>query len=180
MPISKINHSIIFVPSFNPESEEGKIFIVGGEDKKAFYYDLKKNYFIKWESTNELHTKPALLLIGEYLYLFDSLQQENYCFERTKLTDNKSKWEKIVPNFDENIKVNFPSQTFAVSLEDLAYDEKTKGEVKKVLEDINKTVSDESLQEMMQKSMQTYMVVKERTGVLFQSLRGRAADYMMR
>ena len=117
MPISKINHSIIFVPSFNPESEEGKIFIVGGEDKKAFYYDLKKNYFIKWESTNELHTKPALLVIGEYLYLFDSLQQENYCFERTKLTDNKSKWEKIVPNFDENIKVNFPSQTFAVSLD---------------------------------------------------------------
>ena len=52
MPIVKKNHSIIFVPSPNPSSNEGKIFIVGGGDKKAFYYDLKKNYFLNWAKTN--------------------------------------------------------------------------------------------------------------------------------
>ena len=45
MQISKKNHSMIFIPPLNSRSENGKIFIVGGEDKKSIYYDLKKNYF---------------------------------------------------------------------------------------------------------------------------------------
>ena len=117
MPIVKKNHSIIFVPSPNPSSNEGKIFIVGGDDKKAFYYDLKKNYFLNWAPTNELHIKPALIKIGDYLYLFDSLHQNNFCFERTNLLDNKPKWEKIIPKIDQNIINNFPSQNFAVGLD---------------------------------------------------------------
>ena len=117
MPIVKNNHSIIFVSSNNVKEEEGKIFIVGGDDKKSFYYDLKKNYFINWAQTNELHFKPALIKIGEFLYLFDSLQQKNFCFERTNLSDNNPKWEKIIPQVDENIIKNFPSQTFAVALD---------------------------------------------------------------
>ena len=116
-PISKKNHSIIFAPSPNPVSNEGKIFIVGGEDKKTFYYDLKKNYFLNWAPTNELHIKPALIKIGDYLYLFDSLHQNNFCFERTNLLDNKPKWEKIIPKIDQNIINNFPSKNFAVGLD---------------------------------------------------------------
>ena len=117
MPIVKNNHSIIFIPSSNPTQEEGKIFIVGGDDKKSFYYDLKKNYFINWAQTNEIHCKPALIKIGDYLYLFDSLQQKNFCFERTNLSDNNHKWEKIIPQVDQNIIKNFPSQTLAVALD---------------------------------------------------------------
>ena len=41
MPIVKNNHSIIFIPSSNPTQEEGKIFIVGGDDKKSFYINKK-------------------------------------------------------------------------------------------------------------------------------------------
>ena len=34
---------------------------IRGEDKKSFYYDLNKNYFINWGDTNEIHLKPALI-----------------------------------------------------------------------------------------------------------------------
>ena len=117
MPILKKNHSMIFTPALFPQSTEGRIFIVGGDDKKSFYYDLKKNYFIKWAETNEIHKNPALIQIGDYLYIFDSLNQNSFCFERTKLTEINKKWEKIIPNYDPNIIVNFPSQTFATSLD---------------------------------------------------------------
>ena len=117
MPIKKNNHSLIFVPCPNCQSGEGKIFIVGGENKKSFYFDLKKNYFINWAETNELHKNPALIKIGDYLYIFDSGKNNKLIFERTKLTDNKKQWEKIIPNYDENIIKYFPSENFAASLD---------------------------------------------------------------
>ena len=83
MQIPKKNHSMIFIPPLNSDNGGGKIFIVGGADKKSIYYDLKKNYFLNWAPTNEIHIKPALIQIGEYLYLFDSVQKnQNFCFER--------------------------------------------------------------------------------------------------
>ena len=117
MPIKKNNHSLIFVPCPNPHSPEGKIFIIGGENKKTFYYDLKKNYFIKWAETNEFHKNPALVQIGDYLYIFDKGENKKLIFERTKLTDNKKQWEKIIPNYEENIIKKFPSDKFATSLD---------------------------------------------------------------
>ena len=71
-----------------------KVFLVGGTDKKSFYYDLKKNYFINWAETNEVHNKPSLIRIGDYLYLFDNLKQSKSCFETTKLSDIDKKWKK--------------------------------------------------------------------------------------
>ena len=114
MPREKRNHSMIFIPC---NFQEGKIFIIGGGDKKTFYYDLKKNYFINWAETNELHYNPALVQIGDYLYIFDSVKNNKLIFERTKLTDNNKKWEIITPNYDQNILSNFPSQTFAASID---------------------------------------------------------------
>ena len=114
MPITKKNHSMIFVS--NAENE-GKIFIVGGNDKKTFFYDLKKNYFINWAETNELHIKPSLIQIDDYLYLFDTIEQNQFSFERTDLTNNGKKWEKINPLYDPNLIINFPSTTFASCLD---------------------------------------------------------------
>ena len=114
MPREKRNHSMIFIPC---NFQEGKIFIIGGGDKKTFYYDLKKNYFINWAETNELHNNPALVQIGDYLYIFDSVKNNKLIFERTKLTDNNKKWEIITPNYAPNILSNFPSQTFAASID---------------------------------------------------------------
>ena len=116
MPVKKNNHSIIYIPSSNPNVPEGKVYIVGGNDKKSFYYDLKKNYFLNWAPTNELHKKPAVLQIGDYLYLFDSIQIKDFCFERTNLLNNSPQWEKIIPKIEPNI-IYFPSQTFAASLD---------------------------------------------------------------
>ena len=114
LPIEKRNHSMIFIPSF---SGLGKVFIIGGSDKKTFFYDLKKNYFINWAETNETHNKPCLIIIGDYLYIFDGLRQKRFCFERTNLSENEKKWEKIVPDFDENIISNFPNGSFAATLD---------------------------------------------------------------
>ena len=112
-PIEKKNHSMIFLSFLTGSS---KVFLVGGTDKKTFYYDLKKNYFINWAETNEVHNKPALIRIGDYLYIFDNLKQSKCCFERTKLSDNEKKWEKIEPNFDNSIISIFP-KNFATSVD---------------------------------------------------------------
>jgi len=113
LPIDKENHSLIFLPF----SSGGKIFVIGGNDKKTFYYDLKKNYFINWAETNELHNKPSLIKIDDYLYIFDTLQQNNICYERSNLGDGNKKWEKIIPNFDKKLISNFPSGNFATALD---------------------------------------------------------------
>ena len=114
MPIEKNNHSMIFLPC---NKGAGRTFIIGGSDKKTFFYDLKKNYFINWAETNEVHSKPTLIKIDDYLYIMDSLKQQNFCFERTKLSDNEKRWEKIMPNFDKKIISNFPSGGLAASLD---------------------------------------------------------------
>ena len=114
MPSNKINHSILFLIA-NDINEW--VFILGGEDKKSFYYDLNKNYFINWGETNEIHLKSALIKISEYLYIVDSINLNNNFFKRTKIVSPIRKWEKIIPNLDENkISCNFPSN-FGVSLD---------------------------------------------------------------
>ena len=111
MPSNKRNHSMIFLEA-NDNNE--LVYIVGGEDKKSFNYDLNKSYFINWGETNEIHFKPALIKISEYLYIFDSNNLNQNFFERTKIISPIRKWEKIILNLDENIINNFPSK-FGVS-----------------------------------------------------------------
>ena len=98
-------------------TDGSKVFLVGEDDKKSFYYDLKKNYFINWAETNELHEKPALIKINDFIYLFDGFKQSSLCFERTNLTQNIKKWEKVVPIFEQNQILYFPTKYFATSLD---------------------------------------------------------------
>ena len=112
MPSNKRNHSMIFLIT-NDNNEW--VFILGGENKKSFYYDLNKNFFINWGETNEIRFKPALIKISEYLYILDSINLNNIFFERIKIVSPVKKWEKIIPNVDENIINNYPSK-FGVSL----------------------------------------------------------------
>ena len=111
MPFSKQNHSMIYL---NLKENEEWIFIIGGNDKKSFYYDLNKNYFINWGDTFDLHLNPALIKIGEYLYIFDSLNENMNYFERTKVINPTRKWEKIIPSIDKKLIQSFPSN-FGVS-----------------------------------------------------------------
>ena len=107
MPFSKQNHSMIYL-NFN-ENEEW-IFIIGGDDKKTFYYDLNKNYFINWGDTINKYSNPALMKIGEYLYIFDSINNKKNYFERTKLINPTRKWEKVIPSIDKRLVPKFPSE----------------------------------------------------------------------
>ena len=107
MPFSKQNHSMIYL-NFN--ENEAWIFIVGGDDKKTFYYDLNKNYFINWGDTINKYSNPALKQIGEYLYIFDSINNKKNYFERTKLINPTRKWEKVIPSIDKRLVPNFPSE----------------------------------------------------------------------
>ena len=107
MPFSKQNHSMIYL-NFN-ENEEW-IFIIGGDDKKTFYYDLNKNYFINWGDTINSYTNPALIQIGEYLYIFDTINDKKNYFERTKLINPTRKWEKVIPSIDKRLVPKFPSE----------------------------------------------------------------------
>ena len=104
---NKKNHSMIYL-NFNENDEW--VLIIGGEDKKAFYYDVQKNYFINWGNTVETYIKPALIQVGEYLYIFDAINIRKNYFERTKIMFPNRKWEKIVPNFDKKLMANFPSK----------------------------------------------------------------------
>lgn len=113
MPSNKRNHSMLFL---NGDENNEWVFILGGEDKKSFYYDINKNYFINWGETNEIHFKPALIIISEYLYIFDSINLNNNFFERTKIASPIRKWEKIYLNLNEKKINNFPSK-FGISFD---------------------------------------------------------------
>ena len=111
MPFGKQNHSMIYL-NFN-ENEEW-VFITGGNNKKTFYYDLNKNYFINWGDTIDPHQNPALIRIGEYLYILDALNTKKNYWERTKIISPNRKWEKTIPKIDKKLLANFPNE-FAVS-----------------------------------------------------------------
>ena len=104
----KKNHSMICIG--------GKyIFIVGGNTKKTFYYDIEKKEIYNYENLNINRTEPALIQIGNELYCFDNLKKGNneITFEKTNLKENK-KWEIIKPE----IKENFSQKFFGTSILD--------------------------------------------------------------
>jgi hypothetical protein len=111
MPTNRNNHSMIYL-NFNKNDQW--VFIIGGNDKKSFYYDLRKNYFINWGDTNELYSKPASIQIGEYLYIFDSINFQKNFIERTKIINPERKWEKLRITFDKK-KINYFPSKFGLS-----------------------------------------------------------------
>ena len=47
--------------------------------KNGFYYDLNKNYSIDWGNTFDIYKNQALIQLGEYLYIFDTINnKKNY------------------------------------------------------------------------------------------------------
>jgi len=68
---------------------------------------------------NKKHFKPALFNFGKYVCAFSALNSDDIYknfFERTNLTLDIRKWEKIFPNFDKNIdKIKLVNHFFAIS-----------------------------------------------------------------
>ena len=112
MPIDKKYHSMLYIP-------DSFIIIAGGNSLETLIYDIEKQVFIKWANMNKKHFQPALFNYGKYVYAFSALNSDdinkNY-FERTNLTSDIRKWEKIFPNFDKNVnKIKLVNHFFAIS-----------------------------------------------------------------
>jgi hypothetical protein len=64
----KKNHSMIFIPP-------GYVFMVGGNDKKTFYFDSETQEVYEWADLNKERNEPALQRIGNTLYCFDNVNK---------------------------------------------------------------------------------------------------------
>ncbi len=104
MPCCKKNHSMIYIPN-------NCVFIVGGNSKNTFYYDINKDIFCKWGELNNIIEKPALAFVdNRYLYSFPSDSCE---FERSDLKCNPS-WEKISPIMKDNCQFNLKNYNVGI------------------------------------------------------------------
>ncbi len=106
----KKNHSMIFIP-------DNYVFIIGGNDKKTYYFDINTKEIFPYYDLNIERYEPALILINDDLYCFDNIkkQNSNLTFEKSNLIQ-KEKWELINPNIDSSINGgNFKQKFFGVS-----------------------------------------------------------------
>ena len=108
MPFAKEKHSMAYIISNNT------VFFVGGT-QDSFYYDINSKEFITWGKMNGISEKPALLQFGDFLYSFNSFNQQGIYFEKTKLTNPAKKWEKLVPQSGDQESGFFYNQLFGVS-----------------------------------------------------------------
>ena len=108
LPNKKKNHSMIYVPN-------KYIFIIGGDDKKVYYFDTETKEINNWGDLNEIHIEPALgLYQNKEIYVFSN-NEDNLLVEKTDLTSKKPFWEKIEPKLDDNI-LKFNQKFSGVSL----------------------------------------------------------------
>ena len=92
--IPKKNHSMIIIPG-------NYIFIVGGQTKQTFYFDLENSQFHGWKKLNKQRIEPALIVVDNYLYCFDNMNsnfEDRLTFEKTNLNSSEHNWELFEPN----------------------------------------------------------------------------------
>ena len=101
MPSQKKFHSMIYIPS-------NYVFIVGGNDKKVFYYSIEKDIFEEWADLNDTRIEPALCVVNDtYLYAFSNINkgENKLSFEKSNLR-TKASWEAFEPILPSNIQFN--------------------------------------------------------------------------
>ena len=114
LPISKKNFSMIYVP--NVGTGFGAVFIVGGDSVETIFYDIKNEEFYRWGNMLNVHSEPALLVYEDYLFCFNSLNENTIFFEKTYLRRNTKKlWEKVFPRFKGIEPRDLFNNNFAVS-----------------------------------------------------------------
>ena len=92
--IPKKNHSMIIIPG-------NYVFIVGGQTKQTFYFDLENSQFHGWKKLNKQRIEPALIVVDNYLYCFDNMNsnfEDKLTFEKTNLNSSEHNWELFEPN----------------------------------------------------------------------------------
>ena len=114
LPINKKNFSMKYVP--NVGTGLGAVFIVGGDTVETIFYDIKTEEFYRWGNMLSVHPEPALLVYNDYLYCFNSLNENNVFFEKTYLGRYTQKlWEKVFPRFKGIEPRELYNNNFAVS-----------------------------------------------------------------
>ena len=106
----KKNHSMIFI-------QGDYVFIIGGQSKDTFYYDLNENKFYGWGKLNKNRIEPALILVNNYLYCFDNMNNNNsinekFTFERSDIYSQNHTWEICEPDLSS---VRMNQKFFGVS-----------------------------------------------------------------
>ena len=99
--IPKKNHSMVKIPG-------NYVFIVGGQSKETFLFDIENKKFFGWKKLNKQRIEPALILVDNYLYCFDNTNSyinEKFTFERTDLNSGEHNWEIVEPNIS-SMKMN--------------------------------------------------------------------------
>ena len=97
----KKNHSMIAIPG-------SYVFIVGGQNKETFFFDLNENKFYGWKNLNKDRIEPALILVNNYLYCFDNMNtnsNDKFTFEKTDIYSEDHTWEICEPNIS-SLKMN--------------------------------------------------------------------------
>ena len=89
----KKNHSMIFIPN-------NYVFVVGGNDKKTFYFNTENAEVCQWANLNKIRTEPGLQRLSNYLYCFDNANNDIFTVEKTDLNSNIPKWNLITPKMD--------------------------------------------------------------------------------
>ena len=96
----KKNHSMIYIPN-------NYVFVVGGNDKKTFYFNTENAEVCEWADLNKIRTEPALQRINNYLYCFDNINKgynDIFTLEKTDLNTDKPEWVLLTPRF--NLPIN--------------------------------------------------------------------------
>ena len=104
---SKKNNSMIFIP-------DKYVFIVGGNNKKIFYYDIENKEIVNLAYLNKERIEPALFIARDDLYCFDNLNinsNNTLTFEKSNLI-NSLKWDLITPKINPSNSDNSFNQKF--------------------------------------------------------------------
>ena len=112
MPAIK-NHSMIQI--------EDKVYIVGGQNEKCYFYNTKNNTISEFANLNYVRVEPSLIKYQNFLYCIDSMKDQYYKFsiERIDLNSNEKKWELLTPKISENLNDEeiFSQKFFGVTID---------------------------------------------------------------
>ena len=96
----KKNHSMIYIP-------KNYVFIVGGNDKKTFYFNTENAEVCEWADLNKIRAEPALQRINNYLFCLDNINKgfnDIFTLEKTDLNTDRPEWILLTPRF--NLPIN--------------------------------------------------------------------------
>ena len=90
LPSPKSDHSMLPI-------NNNYILIIGGNDSKAYLFNIEKNDFSNFENTNKIHFQPSLFLWNNYIYCF-SEENKSIIAEKILFLKDNQKWENISLN----------------------------------------------------------------------------------